>query len=156
MQFKIEIIEALEFLQSTFGVKMSDSQALVYSQALATVNPVKLCAAAEKISRESKFFPRLAELLDTIRMIPDPFSLGVDLSARRKRLHDRFYRTREIDRDGFDLLYRECREAGFWAKAEFVRELEKRFEEILRVEDTVYMVEQMQEIAKEALKEVKE
>ena len=141
MQFKIEIIEALEFLQSTFGVKMSDEQARVYSQALATVNPVKLCAAVEKISRESKFFPRLAELLDTIRMIPDPFSLGVDLSARRKRLQDKFYRTREIDRPGFDLLYRECREAGFWAKAEFVRELEKRFEHILDEEEVEVQLE---------------
>jgi len=138
-QFEDEIIAVLAYLESAFGNRLSDEQVDVYVKSLSgRVNMIKLQAAAEKIVRENVYFPKLAEILKAVDLIPDRITsqgLITDHQRKAKLLKDRFYRTREIDRSGFDALYQELRESGYWAKAEYVRELEKRFEETLRREE---------------------
>jgi hypothetical protein len=136
-QFDYEIAKVINFLESAFGSKLGEEQFKVYVKSLGSTNMIKLQAAAEKIVRENVYFPKLSEILKAVQVIPDrALSPGLMLDHQRKvkLLKDRFYRTREIDRSGFDALYRELREAGYWDKAEYVVSLGKRFEEQLKVE----------------------
>lgn len=135
-QFEDEIIYVLVYLQNAFGNRLSDEQVDTYVNALGSVNIIKLQAAAEKIVRTSLYFPRVAEILKNVNLIPEQIRPGLMLDHQRKAkiLKDRFYRTREIDRSGFDALYQELREAGYWAKAEYIRDVERRFEKQLKGE----------------------
>lgn len=135
-QFEDEIIYVLVYLQNAFGNRLSDEQVDTYVNALGSVNIIKLQAAAEKIVRTSLYFPRVAEILKNVNLIPEQIRPGLMLDHQRKAkiLKDRFYRTREIDRIGFDALYQELREAGYWAKAEYIRDVERRFEKQLKGE----------------------
>jgi aldehyde:ferredoxin oxidoreductase len=130
-QFDYEIAKVVNYLESAFGVKLAEEQFKVYVKSLGHVNIIKLQAAAERIVRENVYFPKVAEIMRAVDLIPDRLlssNLMTEHQRKAKLLKDRFYRTREIDRSGFDGLYQELREAGYWAKAEFVRELEGRFE----------------------------
>lgn len=151
-QFEDEIINVLAYLEAVFGNRLSDEQIDAYVSALGSVNIIKLQAAAEKIVRESLYFPRVAEILKNVNLIPDRIlnqGLMLDHQRKAKLLKDRFYRTREIDHSGFDALYQELREAGYWGKAEYVRGLEKRFEKQLSGES----VEDLGLSAEHALKD---
>jgi len=137
-QFEAEIIVVIGYLESAFGNKLSDIQMDTYVNALKITNLVKLRAAAEKIVRENLYFPKIAELLKVVKTIPDQLlSQGLMLDHQRKvkLLKERFYRKREIDQSGFDALYQELREAGYWDKAEYLLTVTKRFEEILKREE---------------------
>lgn len=130
-QFEDEIISVLIYLQNAFGNRLSDEQVDTYVKALGSVNMIKLQAAAEKIVRESLYFPRVAEILKVVNLIPDRNlnqSLMLDHQRKVKLIKDRFYRTHEVDRSALDALYQELRECGYWAKAEYLRELESRWE----------------------------
>ena len=131
-QFEDEIISVLIYLQNAFGNRLSDEQVDTYVKALGSVNMIKLQAAAEKIVRESLYFPRVAEILKVVNLIPDRNlnqSLMLDHQRKVKVIKDRFYRTHEVDRSALDALYQELREAGYCAKAEYLRELERRWGE---------------------------
>jgi hypothetical protein len=137
-QFEAEIIVVISYLESAFRNKLSDIQMDTYVSALKITNLVKLRAAAEKIVRENLYFPKISELLNVVKLIPDQIhseGLMMDHQRKAKVLKDRFYRTREINRFGFDGLFQELREAGYWDKAEYLLTLEKRFEEIQKREE---------------------
>lgn len=137
-QFEDEIIAVLAYLESAFGNRLSDEQVDAYVKSLGSINMIKLQASAERIVRENVYFPKVAEIMKAVDLIPDRLlfsNLMAEHQGKTKLLKDRFYRTREIDRSGFDALYQELRESGYWAKAEYVRELERRFEETLRREE---------------------
>lgn len=137
-QFEAEIIVVIDYLESAFGNKLSDIQMDTYVSALQTTSLVKLRAAAEKIVRENLYFPKIAEILKVVKLIPDRIlseNLMKDHQRKAKLLKDRFYRTREIDWSGFDALYQELREAGYWDKAEYLLTVTKRFEEIQKREE---------------------
>lgn len=136
-QFEDEIIAVLAYLESAFGNRLSDEQVDAYVRSLGSVNMIRLQATAEMIVRKNIYFPKVSEILGTIKLIPDQYlsqALMDDHRRKIKGLKDRFYRTREIDRSGFDALYQELRECGYWYKAEYVRELEGRFETQLKGE----------------------
>jgi hypothetical protein len=59
----------------------------------------------------------------------------LDHQRKIKLLKDKFYRTREVDWSGFDALFQELRESGYWDKAEYLLSVSKRFEEILKREE---------------------
>lgn len=137
-QFDYEITKVINFLESAFGSKLGEEQFKIYIKTLGSVNIIKLQAAAEKIVRESLYFPRVAEILKNTNLIPNHIlnqGLMLDHQRKVKILKEHFYRKREIDQCGFDALYQELRESGYWAKAEYVRELEKRFEKQLAGEN---------------------
>ena len=137
-QFEAEIIVVISYLESAFRNKLSDIQMDTYVSALKITNLVKLRAAAEKIVRENLYFPKISELLNVVKLIPDQIlseGLMMDHQRKAKLLKDRFYRTREINRFGFDSLFQELRETGYWDKAEYLLTLEKRFEEIRKREE---------------------
>lgn len=136
-QFEDEIIAVLAYLESAFGNRLSDEQVDAYVKSLGSINMIKLQAAAERIVRENVYFPKVAEIFKAVDLVPDRITsqgLITEHQRKAKLLKDRFYRTREIDRSGFDALYQELRESGYWAKAEYVRELERRFEKQLTVD----------------------
>jgi len=137
-QFDTEIANVIIYLQSAFGTKLGDEQFKVYVRSLGSVNMIRLQAAAERIVRENIYFPKVSEILGAMKLIPDRYlshALMDDHRLKLKALKERFYRSREIDRSGFDALYQELRECGYWYKAEYVRELERRFEETLKREE---------------------
>ena len=148
-QFEDEIISVLIYLQNAFGNRLSDEQGDTYVKALGSVNMIKLQAAAEKIVRESLYFARVAEILKVVNLIPDRNlnqSLMLDHQRKVKVIKDRFYRTREVDRSALDALYQELRECGYWAKAEYLRELERRWGETLKAESSQLTGEKIQYI----------
>jgi len=137
-QFEFEIVSVLKFLELAFGNRLSDEQMDAYVRSLGSVNMIRLQAAAEMIVRKNIYFPKVSEILGAIKLIPDRYLSQALMDNHRlklKALKERFYRSREIDRSGFDALYQELRECGYWYKAEYVRELEGRFEETLRREE---------------------
>jgi hypothetical protein len=143
-QFDTEIANVIIYLQSAFGTKLADEQFKVYVRSLGSVNMIKLQAAAEKIVRESLYFPRVAEILKVVNLIPDRNlnqSLMLDHQRKVKVIKDRFYRTRELDHSALDALYQELRECGYWAKAEYLRELERRWKEQATVDSRELTVE---------------
>lgn len=137
-QFEFEIVSVLKFLELAFGNRLSDDQMDAYVRSLGSVNMIRLQAAAEMIVRKNIYFPKVSEILGAMKLIPDRYlshALMDDHRLKLKALKERFYRSREIDRSGFDALYQELRECGYWYKAEYVRELERRFEETLKREE---------------------
>ena len=137
LQFEYEIVAVLKFLESAFGKQLSDAEMDTYVRSIGSVNMIRLQAAAELIVRKNIYFPKVSEILGAMKLIPDQFlsrALMDDHRLKLKALKERFYRTREIDRSGFDALYQELRECGYWYKADYVREVEGRFEETLEKE----------------------
>jgi hypothetical protein len=137
-QFEAEIMVVINYLESAFGNQLSESQMDAYVSAFQRLNIVKLRAAAEKIVKENLYFPKIAELHKAVNLVPDRFlnqGLMLDHQRKIKLLKDKFYRTREIDWSGFDALFQELRESGYWDKAEYLLTVSKRFEEILKREE---------------------
>lgn len=137
--FEVEISQVINYLESAFGNQLSDTQMDAYVSALQRTNLVKLRAAAEKVVKENIYFPKVAELIRSVDSIPDSIlsrDLMMNHQRTARRLKDRFYKKREIDWEGFDAFYQELREAGYWDKAEYALTLVKRFEDILKREET--------------------
>ena len=135
MADQAQIFAALRKLSRYYGKEPTHDQALIYLELLADLEPAALEYAVQEWIKNSPFFPRLNELLQTARRyMPSPASPVQALRFSQQLLERKFWQERVLDPQEWEALAARFEIAGCVHQATRCRSRLRQNQELINIE----------------------